>query len=425
MGVVQTGTDQLVLVSSDGHIGPRLIEDLRPHCPSAYLDEFDAFAVHGSKTRVDVLEYTSSKRALMNVGEGLPMYLPTEGHHDIAARLDDMNRDGVAASILFHGSQNCQPIPFVEPYNPALSLPMSFETMNLELAEVGFDIYNRWIADVTSLEPERHIGLAYIPAWDIDKSMKVITKAREDGFRAINWPAYRKGMKTLNDPAWDPFWALAADLEMPLVSHGGVATDADHGTGPGSEALRTFESGGWLSRRGIWWLVLSGVFQRHPALKYAIVENPGAWWHPLMEELDSFRGLQLDKPPSEYCRTNVFHGASFISAREAAAAVEFGYDTNTMWGSDYPHLEGTWRPEHGEEPQTHLALRNSFAGLPADAVARMVGLNAVELFKLDLDALTKIAARINVPTMERLQRPLRPDEVPSNPGHAFRTGLWS
>ena len=38
------GSEPVVVVSNDTHIGPRLIEDLRPYCPSKHLDDFDRFA---------------------------------------------------------------------------------------------------------------------------------------------------------------------------------------------------------------------------------------------------------------------------------------------------------------------------------------------------------------------------------------------
>ena len=35
------------------------------------------------------------------------------GHFDMHARLRDMDRDGIAAEVIFHGSQNFEPIPFL------------------------------------------------------------------------------------------------------------------------------------------------------------------------------------------------------------------------------------------------------------------------------------------------------------------------
>jgi len=91
-------SDPVVIVSCDTHIGPRLADDLRPYCPKQYLDEFDAFTAH-------VNGPDSPSRAVEDL-------IPTKGHYDIATRLEDLNQDGTAAEVLFHGSQNGQPVPF-------------------------------------------------------------------------------------------------------------------------------------------------------------------------------------------------------------------------------------------------------------------------------------------------------------------------
>ena len=45
----------------------------------------------------------------------------------------------------------------------------------------------------------------------------------------------------------------------------------------------------------------------------------------------------------------MFLGASFQARFEAEDAIENGYWRNILWGTDYPHVEGTWRsPEDGD-----------------------------------------------------------------------------
>src|SRR5206468_297511 len=86
----------------------------------------------------------------------------TAGHYDVTTRLADMDGDGVAAEVIFHSSQNWEPIPFVR----AAAIPGNYETdIDLELAGVGQHIYNEWLADIVSVQPERHVGLAYLPMW--------------------------------------------------------------------------------------------------------------------------------------------------------------------------------------------------------------------------------------------------------------------
>jgi hypothetical protein len=99
-----------------------------------------------------------------------------------------------------------------------------------------------------------------------------------------------------------------------------------------------------------------------------------------------------------------------------------------MWGSDYPHLEGTFvYPEGRVMPSvTRLSLRNTFCDVPPAATLRMVGQNAIDVYRLDGDALATIADAIDAPTLDDLATPI--DEVPEGASvTAFRSGAggWS
>jgi hypothetical protein len=86
----------LIVVSSDNHIGPLVEQQLRDYCPSAHLDDFDAFVAAHRKA--------AAGRGLVGFG-GHPNSL-TAGHKDVDQRLRNMDRDGIAAEVIFHGSQN-------------------------------------------------------------------------------------------------------------------------------------------------------------------------------------------------------------------------------------------------------------------------------------------------------------------------------
>ena len=92
--------------------------------------------------------------------------LRTPGHHDPAARLADYDHDGVAAGVMFHGSMNMEPIPFI---SSGLGKAKTYD--DRDLAGVGMKIYNRWLADFVAGSPHRHIGLAYLPMWDVDAAV--------------------------------------------------------------------------------------------------------------------------------------------------------------------------------------------------------------------------------------------------------------
>ena len=127
-----------------------------------------------------------------------------------------------------------------------------------------------------------------------------------------------------------------------------------------------------MSRRAVWWLIYGQVFERHPNLKLVIAEQYEGWFVPTMLELDSvhmtfgMHGDELPRMPSEYMRSNVFLGASFMSTFQAEEAWREGYAENVLWGRDYPHVEGTWAPrdDPDAEPITKLALRHVFSNVP-------------------------------------------------------------
>lgn len=424
--------EPVVIVSNDTHVGPRLVDDLRPYCPSSYLEEFDRFAAMTADQR------KAAEKMLQGSGYLDHPNFRTSGHYDSGARLADYDHDGVAAGVLFHGSMNMEPIPFVP-----MTLGKAVKYGDRELTAVGFQIYNRWLADFVSVAPHRHIALAYLPMWDIDAALAEVAWAHDAGIKGINFPSMRDGeLPEYNKRSWEPLWQACEERQMPLVTHVGSATNADY-SGLESVALLQVESGNFVSKRAIWWMIFAGVFERHPGLKLMITETPGSWFTTTAEELDgvySWYEAKRDEPlnrallrqvphrPSEYMSKNVFFGASFASPFEVHQAVQQGVASQLLWGSDYPHLEGTfvYREDKTMPSVTRASLRNTFAGASATQTRRMVGGNAIEVFNLDAEALGAIARQINAPTIEELGQPI--DAVPEGASAtAFRSGAggWS
>src|SRR5215471_12263205 len=89
---------KVVIVTCDAHIGPRVKEDLAEYCPKKYKAEFDEF-----------VKWLDAQNE--GVG-GIEALESTKGHYDVHARLRDLDNDGMAGEVIFHGSQNGQPIPW-------------------------------------------------------------------------------------------------------------------------------------------------------------------------------------------------------------------------------------------------------------------------------------------------------------------------
>jgi hypothetical protein len=110
---------------------------------------------------------------------------------------------------------------------------------------------------------------------------------------------------------------------------------------------------------------------------------------------------------------------------------ELGLVERVLWGSDYPHSEGTWLydPQAAvtDRPSvTRLSLANTFAGVDESEVRKMVGGNAIACYGLDPVALAHVAERIG-PKVEELTTTPDLGLVPERyPGLGFRReGTWT
>ena len=210
-------------------------------------------------------------------------------------------------------------------------------------------------------------------------------------------------------------WEVCQDLEVPVNVHSGTG-NPDYGPYPTSMLLYINEVS-FYTQRPLVQLMLSGVFERFPRLKLVITEAGCAWVPPLLERLDqtlaSIRdtgstgeiryGAEhvLPRSATEYFHRNVWMGVSQPGPADVEARHLIGAD-RWMWGSDYPHDEGT-------HPYTREHLRSRFSSLQPGELRRLLAGNAADLYRFDLDALAPLAARIG-PTVSEVATPI--DQVP-------------
>jgi predicted TIM-barrel fold metal-dependent hydrolase len=425
------------MVSCDGHIGPRM-SDMRGYCPRDRLDQFDEFdgqigELSKQFAALRPEEGIDAPEARIRMAQAARMRA-VEGAHDMHGRIRDMDTDGVVAEVIFHGVQDLRPVPWVGLAGFTLGDLVNTEARELSVA--GMRIFNRWLADAVSIEPERHVAAALLPIWDVDLAGHELRWARQAGLKAVNLPSPRRGLLPYDDPAWEPFWSLCEELDVPLMTHAGALDREDsYSNGMAAPFLQMVELGGWPSRRALGRLIFGGVFERHPTLKLLLVEQNHDWWAATVDEYDSAYlsrrwAVQDDLPrlPSEYLRDHVFIGASFMAPFEAETAVAEGYVENVIWGRDYPHAEGTWQPavDGDNRNMTLCSLRYCYSAIAAEHTRAMISDNGIRVLGLDADALHKVAARIGSPSLEQISEPL--DVVPeAGRGGAlsFRTrGPW-
>jgi predicted TIM-barrel fold metal-dependent hydrolase len=375
--------DRYLVVSADTHAGAEL-HDYKAYLPSAWHDRFDAWADSYVSPYDDLMTATAKR------------------NWDSGFRLAECDADGVAAELLF---PNTVPPFFPTTPNVTIRLPRTAE----ELAErwAGIRAHNRWQVDFCSLAPHRRRGLAQVFTHDIDEAMEEIRWAAEQGcFGGVLIPAVSPGdtLEPLFHTRYEPIWALCQDLDITVVQHSGTGSPEMPMDQPASNPVLITEMASW-AQRTLPHLLLAGVFERYPRLRFAPTEQGTLFAKGSLMLLEAmvpamksdaknrtyglFGGSSVDEltmSPTEYVRRNCYFGASSFSPYELGSIKLLG-DEHLMWGSDYPHEEGT-------TPHSKLAIQWAMHSLSEASCRKILAGNAGHVYGFDLEALRPVAEEI-------------------------------
>jgi predicted TIM-barrel fold metal-dependent hydrolase len=392
--------DRHLVISSDCHAGLPP-ERYRDYLDPKYRAAFDqALPIQIQMTR------EASKRFLIDEinarwRKGREPSLAGAWDHDVRVRV--LDADGIAGEVIFPDGITEMNMP---PFGAGLSLPT--ENIVPELQWAGARSHNRWLAELCQMAPERRAGVAIVPAlWDVEEAVRELRWAREHGLRGALLPCAWGRLAPYHHPRYEPLWAACQDLDLVVHFHSGAApTDDYFGALPGEPGAPDLPGAvGIYISEVVWWcvrpltfLIWGGVFERFPGLKVAITEGTSIWVPEFLQLMD-FRYSEnhftaklgdyrshLSMKPSDYFRRSVFLGASCMPRREVEQRHAIGLG-NLMWGSDFPHPEGTW-------PETRSQMVESFRGVPDAELEALLGGNAARVYGFDLEKLAPLAARI-------------------------------
>ena len=333
---------------------------------------------------------------------------------DLDIRTREQNSQGVVGEVIF---PNTVP-PF---FRKSIVTAQPPRPEHFENALAGIRAHNRWLKDFCAQDPDRRAGIGLILPNDFDEAIKDIEFIARAGLRGGVLlpliPPDCSWLKPLFDPAWDRVLAAIQDHDLVINQHSGQGSP-DYGQGPVPEAL-------WISevtfycQAGFRHLLMSGAFEKYPRLKYIITESGCAWAGPLLRQLDrihmgfkagaigemNYEGMEwvLKDMPSEYAARNSWYGASFPSNDDLAGIESVGED-RVLWGNDYPHYEGTF-------PYNLESLRLTFAGMEDGRRRKLLGLNAADLYRFDVEKLMPLVREFG-PTPTQIDEPLPRDQIP-------------
>jgi predicted TIM-barrel fold metal-dependent hydrolase len=261
------------------------------------------------------------------------------GARDLPARIADLDQEGIWGEVIYS------------------SLGLWEQAINdRALIRAATEAENEWkVSEIQGIAPNRLIAVASIPLLDIDDAVTCAVRARELGLYAVSMPSPanpnsatdNSKIPPLNGDGWEPLWSTLEDLGMVAAFHiGGDPGEHTMYRGPGGAVLN-YTNSTYSGQRAAMLMVASGALDRHPNLKVLISEG-GASWVPFlgdrMEEgyrqHSMFVRPMLSRSPKEILFEQVY--CSFQHESSAVQANRYMGYKNVMWGSDYPHMEGTF-----------------------------------------------------------------------------------
>lgn len=394
--------DRYIVITADSHAGGSH-QQYREFLDPRYRDDFDAWR---GKYKNPYKDLKDTDLRIRNWDDDL-----RDQHH---------NEDGVVGEVIFPNT--------VPPFFPSFVLfaqpPRPDE---YEHRHAGVHAHNRWLADFCSRKPEARAGIGQIFLNDLDDAIADVQWCKDNGLRGGvligSVPPSCDWLKPLYHPYYDPLWEACEELEVPINTHSGTGSP-DYEPAPALPMVHVLEMV-FYAQRPLVYLILGGVFERFPNLKFALTEAGCAWVPGVLTHLDSVMAMiragatgemrfEGDAAPplsaTEYFTRNCRIGTSQPRPADVAAAVDnIGID-NVMWGSDYPHDEGT-------HPFTREHLRQVLGHLPPEDIQQILAGNAAEFYGFDLDALRPAADRYG-PTVAEIAQPLT--ELPDDANEALR-----
>ena len=398
-----TPNGRYVVISADCHAGADL-RDYRPFLESELHDEFDAWAESYVSPFGDLVRPDADR------------------NWDGNRRMRELEADGIVAEVLY---PNTVPPFFVK--SGLTSLAPSPDEFALRLA--GLRAHNRWLAAWCDEFPARRAGVGQILLNDVDEAVRDVHWIADHGLRGgVLLPGIPPGapIPPMHAPVYDPVWRACEERGVVVNAHAG-SHSPEYGEHPASLSMWLMETS-WFSHRPLWTFIMSGVFDRFPGLRLVLAEQGSGWIPEALMTMDAFSAqiaagnvgelrfqepLVLAKRPTEYWRDNCAVAASFLHRDDCLRRTRIGVD-KIMWGSDYPHLEGT-------APFSKEAIAMTFADVPTDEVAAMLGGTAAAVYGFDLDALAPLAAEVG-PEVEVVAAGI--DQVPAGAtSMAFRPSV--
>ncbi len=287
----------------------------------------------------------------------------------VQRRLADHALDGIDGEVIFPGSFGL----------------FMFATGDPQFAQAMCRVYNDWAWQLLGAHAAQLKVAACVATGDVPSALAEIERVAKKGYTILNLPIRPVfGSRDVADlnynlKEFDPLWALIQDLDLAITFHIGTGNDPRGARGPGGAIINYVTHALAPAIEPVTCLCASGVLERFPKLRFAIVEAGIGWIPHVLDAMDeAYRKHhfwvrpKLKQLPSDYFRA---HGAATFQEDITGLTMleEYRLEDNLMWANDYPHHEGTF-------PHSAQAIERTMGRISETARAKILGLNAARFF---------------------------------------------
>ena len=293
------------------------------------------------------------------------------GCYDVHARIDDMDVNGIAASLNF-GNSIC------------FDGQTFHKAPDKRLALAHLRAYNDWQIDEWSAAyPGRFIPCAILPTWDMDATVAELHRLAAKGCTAasINENPTIQDLPSIHNAYWNPFWKAIADTDMTICLHIGSGNPAPHASmeSPIEAWISTMPLS--IAQGAADWLQLKALHD-YPKMRIALSEGSIGWVPYFLERADfsNWRhkawtnSIFKDAKPSEIFKQH-FLNCFIDDAFGLKNLADVGEDM-VAFETDYPHSDTLW-------PKAPERLWETVQPLTEQQIDKVTHLNAMRFFRFD------------------------------------------
>ncbi len=200
------------VISADSHVNAhpdtyvdRVPARFRDQAPRVeYTDEGDFWIFEGTRTSAVGQSHMAGKRPeeFKEFGQGGRFAEVRPGNFEPAARLEDMDTDGVDCQVLYMGHKGG-------------------DAKDPELRMVLLRAYHDWLAEFCAGGQGRLKGVGILPTWDVGLAVEELLRiGKTGGFCSAMLPPVPPDLdRPYHHPSWEPLWDASREVDWPVSLH--------------------------------------------------------------------------------------------------------------------------------------------------------------------------------------------------------------